>query len=429
MKSLRVAACHALLLCMTLIAPAAVSTTWAQTSNSPGETPPPVSSSERLPGTAIEVPDNYRLDTGDVILIDVLRHGDVSRTIRIPADGLVRLPRLAGPLSVRGKTCNQLIEEISGKLVNEGKLVLRPGQVNVSVTEMRMRRVYVRGNAGRTGEFDLKNGWRITELMAIIGTPAQPERVKARLLNPERPEPVTVNLSGALADPDSADNIALKEGDTLVLEQPRNKRFFVKGEGPRGMHELDERFGLRQTLIQLGFSPVNATGDLRNAYLYTHSVPGDPNSPQERKKVDLFALLTNDAVPEVPLSDMDTLEITPSQKFIYIYGEIAAPRKYYLPEDRPTFLVDVMALGGTSGRAKIDEIKIWRLENGKPAVKSYKFGKFLANGDQKQNPEIQPQDVVFVPEIRRLDPVSSIWTAFGLYNLLGTFVPGIRPPQ
>lgn len=376
---------------------------------------------------APDVPDDYKLDVGDSIIIDVRRHEAVSRNLRIPADGTIRLIRLMNPISAKGKTCAELADIISQRLQSEGKLVLRPGQVTVSVSAMRMRWLYVRGNAGKNGDFDLRPGWRITELIAVSGGVPNPERVTVRLLNPARPAPLKIDLSNILNNPDAAENVHLQEGDTLTLDLPRNKRFYVKGEGPRGAYELDERFGLRQALVQIGFSPTNATGDLGHAIIIRHSVPGDPNSEVVRTPVNIYTLLTDPSAEEIPLRDLDTLEIPISQNFVYIFGQIAVGKKLYLPQDRKTYLVDIMAMGDTTGRAKIDDIKIWRTENGKYVQHSYKFGKFLANADAKQNPEILAGDMIFVPDVKRSDPISNIWTAWGLYGILQTIAPGIRP--
>ena len=374
----------------------------------------------------LAVPENYRLDTGDVIQVDVLRHGDVSRSVRLLADAKVRLPRLVEPIEARGKTCPELTEEVVKRLTREGKLVLRPGQVSVSVIEMRMRHVYVRGNAGKSADFNLVNGWRVTELCAVMGGVQDPERVTAKILNPHRPNAMTLNLSNALRDADSADNMPLLEGDTLVLELPRTKRLYIKGEGPRGEQPLDERFGLRQALVKLGFTLNGATGDVRNARLIRHTVPGDPNSPETRTKVDLFTLLSDDTTPDIPLEDLDTLDIPPSEQYIYVYGETSIPRKVYLPQDRPTYLVDVMAMGGTTGRAKIDDIKIVRSVQGKPVFTSYKFGKFLSSGDMKQNPQIQPKDMIVVPDVKRPDVIGNVWQAWGLFGIVQALVPQTR---
>lgn len=211
----------------------------------PATTPIPatVAPDTEKPRTPADVPEDYRVDIGDLVSVNVTRHDDVCRTLRIPADGRLRLPRLEKAIAAKGKTCSELADLIAERLRDEGKLVLRPGQVTVTVVEMRVRRIYVRGNAApRNGDFDLKPGWRITELVAVLGGVQNPERITARLFNPDRPKPVPVNLNAALTKPDSAENVALLEGDTLTLELPHNKRFYVKGEGPRGAFELDERF-------------------------------------------------------------------------------------------------------------------------------------------------------------------------------------------
>lgn len=374
-----------------------------------------------------DVPADYKLDIGDMISVDVRRHESVSRMQRIPADGNIRLPRLQNPIPARDKTCSELADLIAERLQSEGKLVIRPGQVSVIVSEMRVRRIYVRGNAGRNGDYDLKPGWRITELVAVSGGVTNPDRITARLFNPARPAPLKINLMGALDNPASADNVSLVEGDTLTIELPRNKRFYVKGEAPRGMYELDERFGLRQALVQIGFTTNNSAGDMKHAILIRHATPGDPNSEEVRVPVDVYALMTDPQAKDIPLQDLDTLEVPVSTRFVYVYGQTSIPKRILLQEDRKTYLMDIMSMGDTSGRARIDDIKVWRGEGENKKQMTFKFGKYLANGDAKQNPEIFPGDIIYVPDVKRVDPVGTVWTAWGLYGIISTLMPGIRP--
>ena len=215
-------------------------------STSPLNTAPPAAGSTSVTfPPALDVPDNYRLNVEDTINIEVVRHGDVSRSVRIPADGRVRLLRLQSPVLVQGKTCAEVVDELTRRLQTEGKLRLRPGQVSVSVAAMRPRRVYIRGNAIGNREVDLKNNWRITELVAEIGGVPQPDRlVVTRIQNADknlRPEPINFDLAQALNHPDSPQNIPLLEGDTLFLQAPQVKRLVIEGEGPRGAKEMDER--------------------------------------------------------------------------------------------------------------------------------------------------------------------------------------------
>lgn len=369
----------------------------------------------------------YRLDTGDSVSVVVERHNDVSRTVPLLADATVFLPRMEKPIAARGMTCAELAEAIRKSLNNPRAFVLKPGQVNVSLASQRIRRVFVRGNAVRGGDYDLKNGWRVTELVAILGTIPQTDRVRVTLTNPQRPAPVTIDLAAALGSESSPANVPLIEGDTLVIEGPRKKYLNIKGEGPRGQQEVDERYTLKQALVQLGVTHNNSTGELRKAKLYRHTDPSDVTSPTVEENVDLVEVLTNPAVDH-DLKDNDTLDIPLSLRYYYVWGELGGQRKRYLPEDRKTYLLDVMSDSGTTttGQAKIGAITILRGdEQSRKLAFKVDYGKFLDNGDPKYNPEIQPNDVVFVDRVKRVDPVNTIWTGFGLYNIVKSFIPGL----
>ena len=389
--------------------------------------PAPAASSPAAATTPAGVADDYRLDTDDTVTVAVTRHADVAGTYRIPPDGLLRLPRLVTPIMARNKTASELVADITGKLVTEGGLVLRPGQVHVAVVATRIRRVFVNGNATKGGDFDLKNNWHVADLVAILGTTPPPDRVAARITNPRRPQPVTVNLDNALKSPDSPDNIALAEGDTLTLNLPRAKRLLVDGEGPKGIHEVDERFGLKNALISLGYTTNGATGDLKGARLIRNAVPGDRNSPQIFIPVDLLTLLTRDDALDIAFQDLDTLQIPVSEKYVYVLGEVSGgQKKWYMPQDRKTYLLDVITnVGDVTNTAKIGDIKVFRLApDGTRKQTSYDFGRYLKNADAKDNPEIMPQDVVVVPTVKHPDVIGNIWTGVGLFNVLRTF--GIR---
>lgn len=360
-----------------------------------------------LPSAPLSVPTDYKLDTDDVVQIEVDRHGYLNRAVRVPIDGALRMPRLLTPVPVRGLTCAELATKLTEALQKEGKLRLRPGQVQVALVGTRIRRIYVRGNATWGRDLDLKNGWRVTELLTLLGGIPQPDRITVRLLNPNRPAPLTLDIAGILKSPDHPQNILLMEGDTLTMDQPLRKRLFIKGEGPRGLHEIDERFGVRAVLTQFGYTVTNASGDLRHVLLKRKSIPGDVSSPETTTKLDLYALLTDETIPEVPLQDLDTLEIPASLDFVYVWGELGGSRKYPIPQDRKMYLQDVMANASvTTGQARIGAIKIARLgPDGKyTLLGEFDWGKYLKDFKPERNPEIKPQDLVYVPSVRHADP-------------------------
>lgn len=398
---------------------------FAQTTTAPGT--PPGGASIGTPGAPAappvwsadafaSVPDSYRLDIGDTVQINVRRHEDVAGNVLIPADGQIRLPRLQAPVYARGKTCPELAQALADGWSHVFRL--RPGQVAVAVTGQRMRRIYVRGNATSGRELDLKPGWRVSELVAIMGGVPQPDRVKARITNERRPDPISVNLDAALNVPGSPENIPLLEGDTFTVDARPTVRLLIVGEGPKGQHEIDSGFGLRRALGQLGFTTNGASGSLADARLYRKRVSGDPNSPDDVLPVDLVKLINVPETPEIALRDMDMLFIRPSERYIYVFGEVGGSRKQYMPEDRVTRLIDVIGnAGGTTGAAKIGDIAILRQVNGKDTTIKVDFGRFLKDKDPRNNPVIQPKDIVVVPNVKRAD-IGSFFTGLSMYNVM-----------
>ena len=381
-------------------------------------------------GGVAEVAADYRLDVDDTVSVSVTRHGDVGGTFHVPPDGIIRLQRVVTPIDVRGKTTTEVTDEITRKLTAEGKLVLHPGQVTVTVVSTRMRRIFVRGNAVKGTEIDLKNGWRIDDLVSVLGGVQTPDRVTTRVTNPLRPAPVAIDLDAALRNPNVPDNLLLQEGDTLTVDLPQMKRLMIKGEGPRGMHEIDERFGLRNALVGLGYSTNGATGDVHRARIIRNAKPGDSLSATTYIPVDLGTLLSQDSAPDVPFQDLDTLEIPKSEQYIYVFGEIGGPRTWYLPQDRKTFLVDVYSnAGGVTNNAKMGNVKVFRQSAaGVWKPQAYDLGRFLKTADARDNPEILPHDMVVVPQNNRVDVVSNIGTGFFLLNIFKTLIPGLRIP-
>ena len=65
------------------------------------ETPVPAAVDPAVNDALVSVPADYRLDIGDTVRVDVLRHANdgVNANVLIPADGMVRLPRLKAAIA------------------------------------------------------------------------------------------------------------------------------------------------------------------------------------------------------------------------------------------------------------------------------------------------------------------------------------------
>ena len=383
-------------------------------------TPPP-----GTPDSLLTIPADYRIDIGDAVSVSTPPPWNINATVSVPVDGMLRLPRLKAPVYARLRTCTELAEAL--RLAWSHQLKIKPGQVTVGIAAMRARRVLVQGNGAANGEVALQPGWRIANLVATLGGNPFPERLTVTITNPARSAPVKVDLAAAVQSPDGPENAALLEGDTITILQPKTIRLLIEGEGPRGMHNVDARFGLRRALTQLAFSPVNAPGALRDAKILRPAVDGDPNSEAQFVPVDLYAVMTSDDPKDFPLRDMDLLYIPPSRRQVYVFGEIAGRGLLQLREDRGhIYLMDVLAQAGTPLRdqSNIKNILIRRYVDGKPVDITANWDAYIKRQDPSGNPEIFSQDLIYVFGARdRNRTISNIFNGAALVNLFRSFIP------
>ncbi len=380
-----------------------------------------------VPDSLLTIPSDYRLDIGDTVSVSVPTPWNISTSVGVPVDGMLRLPRLKSPVYARGKTCGELAEALRVGWSHQFKI--KPGQVTVGVAAMRARRVLVQGNGAGNGEVALQPGWRVANLIAALGGNPFPERLTVTITNPARSGPVKVDLAAAVQAPDGLENVALLEGDTVTILQPKTIRLLIEGEGPRGLHNVDARFGLRRALTSLAFSPTGALGALRDAKILRPAVEGDPNSEAQFVPVDLYAVMTSTDPKDIPLRDMDLLYIPPSVRQVYLFGEIGGRGLLQLREDKEhVYLYDVLAQAGgpLRGQSSIKDILIRRYVNNKPVDMRANFDAYIKRGDPSGNPEIFPQDLIYVFGAKeRNRAISSIFNGAALVNLFRSFVPGL----
>ena len=106
----------------------------------------------------------FELGVGDVITVAVWKDPDLSSSVPVRPDGLVSLP-LIGEVRAAGKTPDALRKEVEERM---GQFVKAP-TVSVVVTEIKSLMVYVLGEVGRPGAFELTRPLRLMQLLAMAG--------------------------------------------------------------------------------------------------------------------------------------------------------------------------------------------------------------------------------------------------------------------
>ncbi len=199
---------------LALISPALLS---PKSAGAQGFRPNPKSNPKANPKPS-PIASAQSLGPDDVLSVTVLTYPEFSvEAITVSPAGTINLPG-AGQLAVTGKTPTTLAREIARRL---NARVVNP-EVTVSLRQSGQRRVFVLGGVAKPGVYDIKPGWRISEVLAAAGgVTARLDETRTTLSRPApsgSPQtPLDVDLSLALGDPDSVQNRAVRTGDVLVV--------------------------------------------------------------------------------------------------------------------------------------------------------------------------------------------------------------------
>lgn len=149
--------------------------------------------------------ENYRLDAGDLIKIQVYREPELDRELRIGADGAISYP-LIGEVKAAKLTAREFGEAIAGRL--RGKFLVDP---KVTVTIVEYRPFYVNGEVERPGGYPYRPGLTVRKAVSLAGGfKERASMSKIYLIRADQPggEPARADLDSPVGP-----------GDVLTVEQ------------------------------------------------------------------------------------------------------------------------------------------------------------------------------------------------------------------
>ncbi len=178
----------------------------------PTTVPPPASATSLL--TSGPRGEQLILGPDDVIGLDVANHPEMSaEALTLSSTGRVALPIL-GPLTIKGKT----LEQARVAIANAYKSQLKDPKVSVTLVRARPRQATVLGAVNKPGAVDLQPGWRVSEVLAAVGSlnEVAPEDVKATLKRVNG-APIPLDLETITRSPENAANPRVNVGDVLSI--------------------------------------------------------------------------------------------------------------------------------------------------------------------------------------------------------------------
>jgi polysaccharide biosynthesis/export protein len=157
----------------------------------------------------------YRLGSDDVIEVFVWKEPELTTTVAVRPDGRLSLP-LAGELDARGKTANELQQEITVKL---SQYVVQP-VVNVMVKQVNSLKISVLGEVRKPDVYKIKSRVTVLDAIAMAGgftDLARPNKVIVLRNSPAGPQRIKINVKELVAN-DHGTPFYLETLDTVYVE-------------------------------------------------------------------------------------------------------------------------------------------------------------------------------------------------------------------
>lgn len=333
-----------------------------------------------LPSLSQSPEAGYVLGPGDTIDILFFGDADLSRLVTIKPDGTIALP-LVGEVGAAGKTTAQLTELLV-KLYSKYK---KSPSISVTVREFRVDRIYILGQVSRPGEYQMRLGVGILELIASAGGPTTRADLGKAAIIRGKTETIQLNLLEAFVKNQSPD-VKLMAGDVLFLPET-DRRMVVLGQVNRpGSYDLLE--GQRVSDLLAAAGGVTTRAALPRGFLVRGA---------EQIAVDLKKVLAGETEANLPIRSGDMLVVPEFQNRIAVLGAVGRPGTFDLLEG--TKLIDAIATaGGRSDRADLKQVVIMRLDQSQTSMIRANVDQILKGQDLNQNIILQHADVVFVPE-------------------------------
>lgn len=160
--------------------------------------------------------EEYILQPGDVISINVVEHPEFSGRNKIRPDGRINYP-VVGELDVASLSCAQLVKIMQGKLA---PYVNNP-VVSVSIEAYYSNKIFIIGDVNRAGEFEIYEPIEVIKAVAMCGGLKNSKTKTIRIIRGDGTV-VPVNMadlmSGRLSKRESSKYL-LFPGDTMYVPE------------------------------------------------------------------------------------------------------------------------------------------------------------------------------------------------------------------
>lgn len=165
---------------------------------------------------SVNTASEYRLAVSDLLEISVYEEPDLTKTVRVAADGTISYP-LLGNIFVKGLTAKELEAKITELLSKD--FLVNP-QVSIFIKEH--SKISVLGAVDKPGAYELKTGLSIIDAIALAGgftEKADKTKVKRIREKEGKKETVEINVNTITKGLYAGKEIMLEPQDVIIVEE------------------------------------------------------------------------------------------------------------------------------------------------------------------------------------------------------------------
>jgi polysaccharide export outer membrane protein len=193
-----------------------VSAALAQTPAGDDARTPSAAAAPAAPAAGKAHDTQYAIGIDDVLAINVWKEQELTRSVPVRPDGKISLP-LVGELQAAGRTPVQLEQEIASRLHN----FITDPEVTVIVQQSNSQKINVLGQVTKPGAYAYTVAPTVVDAIAAAGGLRDFAKKKGITVLRSKPgggqDRISFNYSDFLKGKNSAQNVKLEPGDTVVV--------------------------------------------------------------------------------------------------------------------------------------------------------------------------------------------------------------------
>lgn len=175
----------------------------------------------------LPVPVDYQMGPGDVINVQMFGKNNQNVSVKIDRDGTISLPGL-GPLAVSGQTFEQLQQQIT-RVIKQTTIGV---DVSVTMGAMRTMQVFIVGEVGQPGAYNVNALTTITQALIASGGIKTSGSLRDIQLKRKGQVISRFDIYDLLINGDASKDVRLSAGDTLFIPLHHN-RVSINGQVTR----------------------------------------------------------------------------------------------------------------------------------------------------------------------------------------------------